>query len=503
MNVLVYFASGQLGGNLNEQHIDMIIEEQKKGNHVVALNCDETIGLCMSNSGKSKMYCSLCKFVARRDFRRLMPAGVEQHWMKEFASIIDYDSLPTFEYSAAEELKTIEYKNVQVGFGVMSTYISLTRNMNPKITEASKKYFDALIREQVITLEILEYLQDKYNFGLVIFQNGRGAQLKPFLNFCQSRKIDFWCTEDFGRAKNYTNNFWNDYAHSMKSWYAKYQECWETSKDSIERKNEIAHSFFQNRRNAIAAGDKIYIKGQTAGLLPKDWDETKENIVIFNSSEDEFCSISKEWEVLKVFKSQLEGIISIVEHYKYDTSKHFTLRVHPNLKDLPYKYHKDLYKLHYDNLTVIPGWDKVSTYTLLDAADKVVVFGSTMGIEATYWKKPVILLGPSYYYDFGITYNPNDTEELWSLLETKELPTLYNDIVLKFGYFYMSDNHERTKNISIDLYIKKVNGHNLRCCVDKKLFGSNLLYAVVARLLWTRKIRNITAEYKHINFEEA
>lgn len=503
MNVLVYFASGQLSGNLNEQHIDMIIEEQKKGNHVVALNCDESVGLCMSNSGKSKMYCSLCKYVAKRDFQRLMPPGVEQHWMKEYADILDYDSLPTFDYSTAEELKEIEYRNVQVGFGVMSTYISLTRNMNPKITEVSKRYFDALIREQVITLEILEYLQKKYNFGLVIFQNGRGAQLKPFLNFCQREKIDFCCTEDFGRSYNYVNNFWNDYAHSMRAYLKKYHDCWSTAEDSEDKKRETAESFFKNRRNAIPAGDKVYVKAQTAGMLPKDWDDTKENIVIFNSSEDEFCAVSKEWDVLKLFKTQMEGIKSIVEHYKNDSTKHFTLRVHPNLKDIPYKYHRDLYKLHYDNLTVIPGWDKVSTYTLLDAADKVVVFGSTMGIEAAYWKKPVILLGPSFYYDFDVSYNPKTQDELWSLIETNGLQNKFNDMILKYGFFYMSSNHERTKNVPIDLYIKTIRGRRLICSADKKIIGSNFLYAAIARLLWAKPIRNITALFKDIEFEEA
>lgn len=502
MNVLVLFASGELWGELNEQHIDMIIEEQKKGNHVVALKCDESIGLCMSNPEKSKAYCAMCKYVAKRDFGRLMPPGVEEHWMKEYVNDIETSSLPVFEYHTAEELRSIEYEGVQVGMGVMSTYISLTRNMNPKITTTSKKYFDALIREQVVTVRVLEYLHDKYNFGLVIFQNGRGAQLKPFLNFCQTRNIDFWCTEDFGRQNNYVNNFWNDYAHSMKAYYGKYQKCWETSKETIERKKEVAESFFNNRRNAIPAGDKVYVKSQVAGMLPNDWDKTKENIVIFNSSEDEFCAVSNEWDALKLFKTQLEGIINIIEHYKDDKTKHFTLRVHPNLKDLPYKYHRDLLKLNYDNLTVIPGWDKVSSYALIDAADKIVVFGSTMGIEATYWRKPVILLGPSFYYGFGITYNPTNKDELWKLLETKELASLYDDIVLKFGYYYMSDNHEKTKNISIDIYKKQIKGKTFICCVDKKILGSNFLYALISKIFSSKSFRNISSEFRDITFEE-
>lgn len=66
----------------------------------------------------------------------------------------------------------------------------------------------------------------------------------------------------------------------------------------------------------------------------------------------------------------------------------------------------------------------------------------------------------------------------------------------------MSSNHERTKNISIDMYIKRINGRRLKCCIDKKILGSNFLYAVIARILWSKPIRNITAEFKNIKFQE-
>lgn len=93
--------------------------------------------------------------------------------------------------------------------GVMSTYISQTRNLNPEINEKSRAYFDALIREQIVTALVFERLQKKHGFGLVVFQNGRGAQFKPFFNICKNLKIDFICTEDMCNAKgdSFSNSF--------------------------------------------------------------------------------------------------------------------------------------------------------------------------------------------------------------------------------------------------------------------------------------------------------
>lgn len=66
--------------------------------------------------------------------------------------------------------------------------------------------------------------------------------------------------------------------------------------------------------------------------MPSDINDHKENIVIFNSSEDEFSAIGGKFESIKLFNSQIEGIKAIVDHYSGDSSKHFYLRIHPNLK---------------------------------------------------------------------------------------------------------------------------------------------------------------------------
>ncbi|MCB5658873.1 hypothetical protein LIQ27_22535, partial [Bacteroides fragilis] len=71
-------------------------------------------------------------------------------------------------------------------------------------------------------------------------------------------------------------------------------ECWNNSKDCDRIKKEKAKSFFEKRRNGIIAGDKVYIENQIKGKLPIDWDDTKRNIAIFNSSEDEFIAVDRD-----------------------------------------------------------------------------------------------------------------------------------------------------------------------------------------------------------------
>ena len=153
MNVLVYFASGDLCDSINGRHVDLAIEELSKGNHVVSLICDEKLGPCMHNPLHSKLYCRFCKHAAMRDLHNLMPKdNVEYLELGKLIDEVSNQPLPHFEYRDAEELRSLEYDNVQLGFGVMSTYISLTRNMDPKITPETRAYFDSLIKEQILTL---------------------------------------------------------------------------------------------------------------------------------------------------------------------------------------------------------------------------------------------------------------------------------------------------------------------------------------------------------------
>lgn len=504
MKTFVYIAETWLYSSTGI-HLDIILQEIEKGNEVFVLNCDHTIGGCMENPNWNPAFCKLCMALQRKEMKHILPKGVEQHWMKEYTSKVKEEELPVLSYNNAQELRALKFHGIDIGMGVMSTYISQTRNLNPEINEESRLYFDALIREQVLTAIVFERLYDEQKFDLVVFQNGRGSQFKPILNICQNRKINFICTEDMcdGQGHTFFNNFYNDIPHSMGANHKRYEECWEQAGIPEKEREKIARSFFENRRNAVFAGDTIYVKDQVQGTMPEGWRTDVENIVIFNSSEDEFCAVSKEFDDAAFFSSQIEGIKKIVEHYKDDETKHFTLRVHPNLKKIPYKYHTDLYNLDYPNLTVIRGDSIVSTYSLMDAADKVIVFGSTAGVESVYWGKPVICLAAAYYKFMEVTYNPRTLEELWLLIDASQLVCRYNEKVLHYGYYYMSNQHERPRYVRMDRVRMHLGGHVFQCYEYQKIFGSNFLYAFLIQSWHRFWMDKYPAKFKSLPLKEA
>lgn len=487
--VLIFCAGGQ--EYQEALQIEEAIEQLNKGNDVTFLHCDESIRCCNYNRFFSKKQCRICKFFQKKHRRKYLPEGIKQISIKEcLTEEMISISNQKFQYNDVESLKNVTFHGIEIGLSTISSYISFTRNLHPQIDERSRAYFDKILTSQVLMTLALERIYEQEKFDLIIIHNGRFAIYKPFLNFAQNNNINYICTEAFWDkdGKITKNYFYNDIPHNISPYKKKYDlALTDATERDIDWKS-IGKDFFERRRNAQGTGDKIYTAGQNNLDFIDDWDETIENIVIFNSSEDEYYAVSGEFEKGKLFSSQLEGIKTIVEHYKDDESKHFYLRVHPNLMNVKYSYHLDLYKLDYPNLTVISADSPISSYALLDKADKVITFGSTMGIEATYAHKPSICLGPTIFDMLNVVYKPKSIEDLWNYIDNKNLKDIYSDKVLIYGYFFMAIYNaiirDNLKYIEGRRLIYKIFGRNMSVYTYEKILGSNYLYLLFKYILY-------------------
>ena len=59
-----------------------------------------------------------------------------------------------------------------------------------------------------------------------------------------------------------------------------------------------------------------------------------------------------------------------------------------------------------------------------------------MGVEATFWGKPSILLGRSLYENLNACYTPKNVDELISLIE-KDIPAKDRLGAIKYAYYLL------------------------------------------------------------------
>jgi hypothetical protein len=200
----------------------------------------------------------------------------------------------------------------------------------------------------------------------------------------------------------------------------------------------VAGSWFTDRVQRVERSWHSFVKQQVRGELPHDWDSNRRNVAIFTSSEDEFVSIGESWSN-PLYRDQCTAIQKILADVdRLDPRIHFYIRVHPNLRGLENEQLRSLLALSGPRASVIPADAAVDSYALMRESEKIVTFGSSIGIEAVYWGKPSVLLGPCFYRGFPGLYQPSSHGEAIAMLNADLLPPLDRTGALMYGYWFQT-----------------------------------------------------------------
>jgi hypothetical protein len=440
-SVLIYF-TWQLRPTHHSiviQELDKILKREDIGK-VYFITCGGSLKPCYTNREGNPSTCILCKFhknTALDKYKNRI-----DHIELNDNELHSHNYTEDYNYSNIEEIKKLKYKDCFIGYGALSSYISFTRNLEPKMDTQFRRYFDKMLNNQKALGDFFEsFIQEKM-IEEIYFFNGRTSNVRPLYDVSKALKINFYSLEHIKSSEvNYrVNKFKNSLPHDIEFHHQRMDEVWKNSSISLDEKIEIGSSFFEKRKKGLVTRDKIiYTNKQIKGELPENWNNEFNNIVIFISSEDEFASIGDIFESKALFSSQEKGLEVIFDNFRRDETINFYLRVHPNYNEVNYQYHKRLYDFEkkFSNVTVISSSSTVNSYALIDASDKVIAFGSATGVESCYWGKPVILLAGSFYYYLDVAYKPKTVREIFELIKNELSPKSKIDAI-QYGYYLMN-----------------------------------------------------------------
>lgn len=343
-------------------------------------------------------------------------------------------------FNEINDVKHLYYKGYNIGYGICSSLISAHRDHGFDIIKNRMKLIRE-IRVSEIVIDTLEYYCRNNIPEVIYLFNGRLASNAPIVSYCKENDIQFRVYEFTSRKDKY-HLLNNAIPHDLDYRYNEMEHCWNDNNIELQKKKLIGASFFENQMKGISLLDEGYL-----GLQDKNSEvklsDSKKIITFFNSSIDEFASIPSWQQYVYIFNDEIDAISQICKHYQNDSSKHFILRVHPNLKFLHNTQIKELKKLEkIENLTIYPPESSVFSYQLIKKSDCVIVFGSTIGVEACYLRVPSISLAKSMYEKIDVAYYPKTKDELFSLLDNKYLQPKNIDNSLKYGYWWMTFGEE-------------------------------------------------------------
>ncbi len=164
----------------------------------------------------------------------------------------------------------------------------------------------------------------------------------------------------------------------------------------------VAHNWLARRAPSASSSNEF--SANWVNTLPEQLAHRpadRQVVGFFTSSQDEFLFLGPEWQ-LHEWSSQFEAFDALVTYFEQQGALCY-LRIHPNLAtkahDCFVRERADLQRLanKHPDLIVVSHDNPVSSYALLDVSDAVVVWDSTIGLEASARGIPVWTCAASRY----------------------------------------------------------------------------------------------------------
>jgi hypothetical protein len=504
--ILIATSSGGLYPHLIFESI-LGIALDFKGADVEFLLCDNALPACIMSTTKNisedellkngpKKLCSNCFFDGHNYLKK---TNLKINRISNFLSNKDILKAKNItEKTPAQKIKDYIFDKIPVGnqayAGALRYYATTDLDAEKYGNEILKKYFEA----SIIMKLALDNFFSKNQYDLIIMNHGIYVPQGVINDYAKKKNFKIVTWFPFYRKRSYCFFRGDTY---QKEFLTEKNYLWENLKLTKEKKKKIINYLISRK---TGTGDwKFYYNNPSFNkkLFFRKYNIDKEKPIIGMATNviwDAQIDYPKQF-----FNSILEWVFHTIEFFKKNPNMQLVIRVHPaevmsdrkakqKIADEIYKKFKNLP----NNIIIVPPEDPISSYTIFDNCNSVLIYASKIGIELCAAGIPVIVVGPGQIKNKKIAYDVNSYKEynyILSQLPLNKKKYLNKNKILrakKYAYHaffrkptliksvYLTEN--RWPNISIDknfynnLAKKKDPGLDFVCDAilnDKKFFS--------------------------------
>jgi hypothetical protein len=421
-----------------ETELELMQLHLDSGDDVTMITCDAALTYCEANQEREFSNCAHCVGRAHEGLKQLSrPVTVvklSELVLQAEVPMKRLQGLPR-SYESFDQLYQLKVDNFDLGAAVLSTLNSVLDDPEPD-PSAHPDLTWATLAAAFAAYTALDGYLDHNSCDLFYLFNGRLANFRAALRVCQKHNVRCLVHERGADHESYSlaeNTMPHDPAYITRN-----QAVTVAKAESAEQKQAVAHEFYTERREGKIANWVSLTDDQIRDSLPEGWLSAPARIAMFTSTEAEFTCL-REYYPPRIYPSQLEGLTRILSDLnRLGFSGMFAVRMHPNSARTKSDFTAQLRALPYPFLRVIPPEEKLDSYALLRTAQKVLTWGSTIGIEAAYWKVPSIVAGWGTYMGLGSTYNPDTHDEVIDLLLRPRLEPKPIAGAIDYGFYSKS-----------------------------------------------------------------
>jgi hypothetical protein len=401
------------------------------GDRVTLMVCSGDLLACEANPTHEAGLCVRCIGRQREGISRL--SGKPE--IVPFIQLTDQDRQELrgirSDWSTRDEMNEFTVENFDAGWAAQSTLASLFMRPDYDVHGQHDQIRRTIVSSVAAFRSVQNFLSRVHVDRVYVF-NGRYATMRAVMRAAESRGVPFF-THERGSSFEKFSLFENHAPHDLNFFQDEIRRAWERA--DPELRELIGASFYADRVAGTQSDWHAYAAKQDPGRFPDTWKQGAKNIVIYCSSVDDIDGLREMVKGQTLYEDQYTGIDRILESAQEHPDLKFFVRMHPRSANMPEAAGKRLAQRQQPNLTVIPADSPISTYAMMRKASRVVSFGSTTGLEATYWGIPSILGYRSYFDTLGAIHMPKSHDEMMRLIVGDDTPPADKLGALMYGYF--------------------------------------------------------------------
>jgi hypothetical protein len=284
-----------------------------------------------------------------------------------------------------DQLQRLIYEDTSLGLAISSFLITLSKDSQPQV----KKYFKLINNLSLTYLQLFGYLKSlnlNKNSDEVWICNGRPFHDRAIVEFCRKNSIHHKFYELGGESLNQKRWILHDTSPHDR---VKHQKEIESFYHVQQITEQTTSNWFARQKTG---SDNIFAKNFENS---SDLDLSNNFFVFFSSSDDEVSAISLDW--ISAWGNQLLAVKNLIDFFEKNPSLNLVIRVHPNQKNKSRRDKKNWKSLKSKakNIYIYNFDSEVNSYDLLEQSIGVFTYGSTVGVEAAYLRKPAALMSHS------------------------------------------------------------------------------------------------------------
>jgi len=303
------------------------------------------------------------------------------------------------------DLRKLEHNEIRPGPAIANEMTNITKNRDLNL-KMNLQLFTVLIRSYLEVYFSTKLKLEEGNIEKVYLFNGRFLHERAVWDCAKNLSLEVLVFETtrnryFQRKEGF---------HSRTNNQKVMIDHWNASSLSRAEKIGIGSKYFGELRG----------RGNPHRVEPGEiFPFNQKYFVYFSSSDDEAVGFWEEWN--EPLGNQLMVISRLQEIFDTQDEYVLVIRLHPNLANKGHEVNSNWSAIKSSRKTIVVGPNqKISSYELLDNSQAVISYGSTIGLEAVFAKKPSIVLADCGYDEIGVVDKAENWEAFYKWLTRKD-----------------------------------------------------------------------------------